>query len=575
MNWKLLPLPDFRDKPEQFRAAVRLNSLGSLFFFARYTLKKERLSLLHRQMCASLEVEDLHLVLEEPMGHFKTTCGSVALPIWWALPFNDEDEFMMRHLGYDDTWIKSMYSLHNPNTRTLITHEIEQRAIDMGKEVNHAYEDNDLFRAIFPEILPDASCPWNDHSKLHKRDKSRPIDATTATYTYRGVGQALQGIHPDSIIQDDNFGKAAQDSMLRGDGRVVEDLIRWHRQLSTRLDNTRDGRVLGRQLVIGNRWGHADLNSWIRENQPHFKFETHDAEGGCCSLHPPGVPIFPEEWPMPALMQKRSDLGSYDYSHMYRNQSVLPEECIFKPEWLHIYKFKQSQPDLSVDDPRNILLLAHEPYKNSLGREIRFEDLQPGSLTKRMLVDLAHNKKVKRCDHCIMVVGYDPESTFIYILDLWAEATQYSDLVDMIYRTARRWQLAEFWLETVAAQNLLKFHIEERNEREDKLRQEGKRGHQSLRVQELPYDNSENAKKNRIEAIEPIARNGQIWVHDSNKKFIHQFTSYPSGLVDTLDTFGYIPKILDVGMSNKELMLFLRTQQADFESRQTTGAGGY
>jgi hypothetical protein len=268
---------------------------------------------------------------------------------------------------------------------------------------------------------------------------------------------------------------------------------------------------------------------------------------------------------MAALMQKRSDLGPYDYAHMYRNQSVLPEECIFKPEWLRIFNFKQSQPNLDTSDPRNILLLAHHPYKDALKQDVTLEDFQPGALTMRMLVDIAHNKKIKRCDHCIMVVGYDPESSRIYILDMWAEPTQYSELVERIYKTAHRWNMREFWLETVAAQNLLKFHLDDRNSRE-KI---------PLTVMELPYDNSENAKKNRIEAIEPLAKNGQIWVHESNAKFIHQFSSYPSGLVDCLDTFGYVPKILDVGMSKKDLLAFLSTQQSDFANRTTTGAGGY
>lgn len=559
-RWQLLPIPDPREEPRGFRDAVRLNSLGDLFFFSYYTLKKERLRTFHQQMCKSLEREDLHLVLEAPMGHFKTTIGSIAYPIWLSLPFNEIDELQMRALGYGDEWIRFMKIIHDPNTKTLITHEIEQRAIDMGKEVNFAYQDNDLFRHVFEEILPDASCSWNDHSKLHKRDRTKTSDATTATYTYRGVGQALQGIHPTSTIQDDNFGKSAQDSMLRGDSRVVEDLVRWHRQLSTRLDNTRDGRVLGRQLVIGNRWGHADLNSWIRENQPHFTFETHDAEGGCCALHPPGIPIFPEEWPMKALMQKRHDLGHYDYAHMYRNQSVLPEECIFKPEWLRYFRFKQSQPTLDVDDPRNILLIEHETYDGQV-----LEDFQPGALTMRMIVDVAHAKKIKRCDHCIILVGYDPESCRLYILDLWAESTGYHELVRMIYKIGRRWRLSEFWLETVAAQNILKMYLEERNEREK----------HPLRVNELPYDNSENAKKNRIEALEPLLRNNQIWSHRSHIKWTHQVSSYPAGLVDVLDSMGYFQKIISVGYSRKELLDFLSSQQSDFESRTTSGRGGY
>jgi len=77
----------------------------SLFFFAHFTLKKDRLAKLHKQMCVSLETEDLHLVLEMPMGTFKTTVGTEALSMWWALPFTLRDEHLMRELGYGDEWI--------------------------------------------------------------------------------------------------------------------------------------------------------------------------------------------------------------------------------------------------------------------------------------------------------------------------------------------------------------------------------------------------------------------------------------------------------------------------------------
>lgn len=558
-QWELLEVPDHRDDAIGFRDAIRLNSLGSLFFFTNITLRRDRLVLLHQHMCSWLETEDLHMVMEIPMGAFKTTCCSIGYPIWSSLPFTAYDEEQMRHLGYGDEWIRFMKVMHNANTRNLITHEIEGRATDMGKEVDDAYENNDLFRTVFAEIIPDASCVWNDHAKYQKRDKSRSADATNATYAYRGVGQALQGVRADRTIQDDNFGKAAQDNMLRGDGRIVEDLVRWHNQLSTRLDRTRDGRVLGQQLVVGNRWGHADLNSWIRKNQPHFQFQTHDAEGGCCELHPPNTPIFPEEWPMPALRQKHSDLGNYDYFHMYRNKSVLPEECIFKEEWLRYFRFKQSAPNLEIDDPRNILLIEHETYKGQV-----LDDIQPGTLTIKMLVDIAHAKKQKRCDHCIMVMGYDPTSFRLYMLDLWAEATGYSELVANIYKVAHRWQMRDFWLEEVAAQNILHFYLEERNVRESR----------ALIVNALPYDNSENAKKNRIEALEPVLRNNQIWCHRSHEKWISQVASYPAGLVDVLDTCGYMLKITDVGMSNVELKGFLSTQYQDFQNR-SSGAGGY
>ena len=551
-----------REQSEYRIREARLNSLGSLYYFTRCVLKKNRLTLptgLHGQMCTSLERGDLHLVLEIPMGHFKTTIGSIALPMWWALPFTEADEYWMRKFGYADSWIRWMKLAHNPNTRTLITHEIEARAIAMGKEIDDHYTNNDLFRKTFPDCLPDNGCTWNDHSKFQKRFRGPAfsIDATTGTYEYRGVGQALQGIHPDSTIQDDNMGKEAQKNMLYGDGRVLDDLWRWHCQLTTRLDTFSAG-IIGRQLVIGNRWGHDDLNSRISKYQSHFQFETHSAEGGCCSRHPANESIFPAEWPMARLTKMRQDLGNYDYAHMYLNRSVLPEECIFKPEWLRYFKYKESRPDLSKDDLRNFLLIEHQTVTEGT----TIEDLNAGALHKRMIVDLAHAKKHKRCDHVILIIGYDSETERIYTLEVWAEPSPYSELVEMIYKIARRWGMRDMWLETVAAQNLLKFYLDERNRHEQR----------PLFVNELRYDNSENAKVNRITALEPAFKNSQVWIHPSQYKLINQYMSYPAGLKDILDTLGYAAETLE-NVRRRDVMEWISAQQQQFSERRVGSAG--
>jgi len=573
-RWAALPIPT--DDQDAYKDSIRLNSLGSLFFFAHFVLKKDRLAKLHWQMCQSLETEDLHLVLEMPMGTFKTTVGTEALSMWWALPFTPRDEFMMRELGYSDEWIRWMKAAHDQNARTLITHEIEARAISMGKAVDEHYLNNDVFRFVFSDILPDNSCTWNDHTKFHKRTRFTGGDLTTGTFEYRGAGQALQGIHVTGIINDDSVGKAAQSNMLRGDGTIIEDIYRWWVQSTTRFDSaafTKTG--IGRQLVIGNRWGHADLNSLIRKNHPEFKIETHSLLGGCCKLHQLGKSIFPEEYSEERIAQLRQTLSPYDFAHFMLNQSVLPEECIFKPEWLRYFRFKQSRPDLGLEDIRNILLLEHEVYDGKV-----IDDLASGGLTLRMIVDLAHAKKRKRCDHVILIAGYDSESDRIYILEVWAEATGYSELVEMIYKLGKKWGMRDFWLETVGAQNILKFYLDERNARESR----------PLYVNELAYDNSDNAKINRIESLEPAFRNGQIWVYRPGKipdsgptssqrgqaKTVQEYNSYPAGLVDILDCMGYLPQTLEVIRRREvmEMMEMMDKQRNDFTSR-VVGPGGY
>jgi len=125
------------------------------------------------------------------------------------------------------------------------------------------------------------------------------------------------------------------------------------------------------------------------------------------------------------------------------NQSVLPEECIFKPEWRDI-RFKQSRPDLGLEDIRNILLLEHEVYE---GKAI--DDLASGALTLRMIVDLAmrRNEALRPCNSHR---SYELKSDRIYILKSGPKH-RLLELVEMIYKLGKKWGMRDFWLETVGA----------------------------------------------------------------------------------------------------------------------------
>ena len=566
-HWNIHPLNDkqlsrMMEDAEVYKTWLRLNSLGSLFFFAHHVLGKNRLGSLHQYVCSILETDDLHLVLELPMGFYKTTIGTEALSMWWALPFTERDEYAMRYSGFGDEWIRWMKHAHNQNARTLVTHAVEKRSIAMGNAIDAHYRSNDIFRMVFDDVIPDGSMDWNDHTKFQKRTKANEgEDLTTGTFEYRGVGSALQGLHVTGCINDDSYGLDAQKNMLYGDGSIGDEIYRWWTQVSTRFDSkyfTHSG--TGRHLIIGNRWGHDDLNSKIKANHAEFRIETHSAEGGCCKAHPANQSIFPEQWPMWRLQQQRKILSNYDYSHFMLNLSVLPEEQIFKPEWKRFYRYKQSNPELTLESDRNFLLIEHETVKEGKVRE----DVPAGVLHRRMLVDLAHAKKRKRCNHVILIVGWNPETDFLYLLDIYAKNDGYSALVDEMYKKARRWNMSDCWLETVAAQDLMKFHIEERNRRESK----------PLYVNELPYDNSENAKANRIQSLEPLFKNGQVWCHRGMDEFTREYDTYPaSATIDVLDTLGYVPQILH-GISTKQVFELLAGQRTEFAQRPV-GVGGY
>jgi hypothetical protein len=303
-EWEILP---WQNKSEKAKVtALRLNSLGDPFFFAKVVMGYDRfVRHLHGQWLKSLSVADLHLVLEAPRDHFKSSCGTIVLPMWWALPFEDREEDWMRSFGYGDEWIRYMRRIHSANLRIVIASETEPNAILMGFRFDYQYQKNMMFREVFSDLLPKTGDNWNQLIKTHNRSSGQG----EGTFNFVGVGTVLQSRHFDRAVEDDLFGEEA----LYSDS-TRKSTIEWHRRLPGAFDtDILAPGFINLELVLGNRWGLNDLNGWIRENDPSFRFETHSAEGGCCDQHPAGVPIFPEEFTMERLAALRIRFGIRSY----------------------------------------------------------------------------------------------------------------------------------------------------------------------------------------------------------------------------------------------------------------------
>jgi hypothetical protein len=567
-KWAVLPVPSVSEDYDGHFRVTRLNSLGSLFWFSKNVVGFTRLTTLHEGLCKTLESQYLQLVMQLPMSHYKTSMG-IGLSIFWALPFGERDEEHMRELEYGDEWVRYMKAIHDQNTTTLVTHEIADQATNIGRSVDQVYENNDLFRETFRDILPDRDCTWNNMHKFQMRLSG--ADATTGTFEYRGVGQALQGIHVKNQINDDNFGREAQQSVLHGDGKVARSTISWFQQCGTRFDPNVG--LARRQAVLGNPWCHGDLNWWIKENLPEFDFETHDAEGGCCELHPAGQPILPEAWTIELLHREKKRLEASgnvgDYEHFYRCKHKLPGEMIFDKAWLRDYRFREADPRFAKDDLRNALMVEHAVYEAKV-----LKDFMAASLEITIIVDPIHARKVKREKHVIWSIGFDPESSRIYLLSLWQKDSTYSTLVEEMYKQYGNWTmrngLKQVKTPTVymgqTAKELLSFYLTERDKRENI----------PLDTIEFEDDDSLSAMKNRIESLEPTFKSHQIWCNPDQgqqKEFVEDYENYPAGKLDALDVLGRYSKIVEIG-DNKQAKEFLRQQMAEFASRQS-GIGGY
>jgi hypothetical protein len=579
-------IPPVANNPYVQNLAHRLNALGDNFYFIKIILRKRRLSnVFHRQFCDTLLCWQLKEVNEIPRDHFKTTIGSIGMPIWWALPFTDRDEKFMRSLGYGDEWITWMKRVHDQNTRTLIAMETIKNSWKIGKKISNEYKHNQLFQKLFPEIMPDSSCQWSADTMTHKRDYSRSdANQGEGTFEFTGVDAALQSKHYRRIIYDDLYGKDALKSEL-----VALSTWEWFQLAVGAFDSDPDDPESEcDEVVNGNRWSFHDLNWKIKKELPYFRFHTHDAEGGCCDLHPTNTPIFPEEWSIAKLSRMRSRLGEYFYSCQFRNKPIPPGGNTFKSEWLryfvliptvvqkHAQSFQKDELNIPLGPsgtfgtmgyriiPSDELVSKrHMTIRHEMNNGILPKDIPTSSLSKMLMLDPNHKGEEGRANHALMLLGINNTPTNLYILDGRADTCSREDIMHHAYVMAEKWRVREIWVEISAGQTWCKTAFEV----EDKTRQSlGKWFFRQ--INEFKDNRNANAKSDRIEDTEPFFRRGQIWICQNagegfTQKFLEEYNEYPHCATrDILDILGHGIQNLDLShMSEEETDLFVHNQQ--------------
>lgn len=559
-QYQTIPVQGITDPYQQLRV-MRLNCLGSLFYFIRNALRRKRLTgSLHLPLCRSFEREHIKDVIEIPRDHFKSTCASEGLPMWRALPLSQQDIDDFYLLGYDDAFIRWMRKAHNPESRNLLVSGNITNAAKLGKRVRDHFESNSTYRALFPETLPDTSCVWSNYSLEVKKANGGHGEGT---FDFLGVGSAAQSRHYNGIvIEDDLIGiKEAESQSL------MDKAIDYHQLLVGIFEAIDPNHELD-ELVIGNRWGYADLNSWIKEHESEavagdggFRFASHSALGGCCDAHPPNTPIFPEEFSEAKLLKRKQRLGNYKFSCQFLNNPTAPEDADFRVEWLNYFEMKW--PDLGK---------WHIEFKVKNG--IVRPDLKASRLNIAMIVDPNHsgNQGRGRCRHAIIVDGVDDEDNH-YLLDAWAQAASYDTFYNKIFEIAMKFKLTRIGVETVAAQKYVAHHIQHLC---------ATKGY-SLRIDELKgeVDLGEGEISRRKEwrirnVLAPIAEQGRLFVQERHVDFINEYQTFPKGrYVDQLDAFAYAPQLVRKPMDDATHFALLAANEAQMSKIGTPYSHGY
>ena len=556
-QFKTIPLEGIK-KGELYLRLMRLNCLGSLFYFIRIALRRRRLTgSLHLGLCRSFEREHIKDVIEIPRDHFKSTCASEGLSMWRALPLSQQDIDDFSVQGYGEEFIRWMQHCHNPNVRNMLVSSNLTNAVKLGKKIRWHYESNTLYRVLFPETLPDEACTWTDRS-LHVKRPPGSIGGShgEGTFDFYGVGNAVQSSHYTGIvIQDDLIGIKEAESQ-----QLMDKAIEYH-QLLCGIFETEDPNHELDELVIGNRWGYFDLNSHIREHEPEFRIESHSALGGCCAAHPPDTPIFPEEFSFDKLLARQRRLGNYKFSCQFLNNPAAPEDADFRVEWLRYFKLDwQSNGRFRV-------------IREVVDGEV-FEDLRQSSLNLAMMVDPNHsgNQGQGRCRHAIVVVGIDSESNW-YVLEAWAAAASYETFYNKIFEIAQKFKLYKIGVETIAAQKYVKHHIETMCvSKAYSLRIDELRGEVDLGDGEIS-----RRKEYRIRnVLSPIAEGCRLHVQRQQVDFVNESQTFPGGRYkDQLDCLAYAPQLVQAPIDDETYHELLDKNQAGLQKVGNAYSYGY
>jgi hypothetical protein len=561
-QWRFLPWHDGMTEGARL-AALRLNSLGSLYFFGKVVLKMDRfVSHLHGKWAKSLEVADLRLVLEAPRDHLKSSLGSVTLPMWWALPFDAKEEDWMRALGYGEEWIRHMKRLHSVNNRTLIASQVEENIKKIGFRIDAQYKSNDIFRDVFHDLIPGTGANWNQLSMTHNRNSA----SGEGTYDLIATGSALQSRHYDRAVEDDLFGEQALYSPS-----VAEQVIEWHQRLPGAFDTDKLAPGFRNlELIIGNRWGMYDFNGWIRENNPTFKFERHSALGGCCDAHPAGEPIFPEEFSVERLNDLRIRFGPRGFAAQYLNQPITDEECTFRDSWLPRIRLFHKECGIDTHgEPQTKTVIEHVAGKDGVIRQ----DLPLAELDRILVLDPNHGGETGRARHAAVVVGIRRQDgrkgqKEIYLLESWAKSVSHDAMASYVGQMAMRWRVNTFYVETIAGQDGWMRYFErdlyDKNPR--------------MVVRSLPKERGAGAKERRILSMSPLYERGQVHVRASGggvEEFMQEYSLHPQAkTVDLLDCMGYLFNIVETAEIDMNRWKAMQARDMD-RRRRSVGRAGY
>lgn len=498
---------------------VREQALRSLYFFAKAILGYHDLvPRVHRPFCdwmqglvdSSGEPIELHedslrgkrkLGLM-PRGHFKTT------------------------INMADAIHKY---LHNHEIRLLMVNESAVNAEYMLREMKGHFENNEIFRHVFPEAIPADfnKTNWTTTSvTLPRKGVYREPTFDTAGTTSKIVSRHYTHIKGDDLVSDEAMESPA---LMKKAKKFVNRLVSL--LVNPRLDFIE---------IIGTRWAYDDVYGHIIEKFPEFDLFLRKAiimgEDG-------PEPFFPQRYTM-EIFQGIIERDPDQWATQYANDPTDSTLQDFRPEWL-------KWCDVGVD----------RAIRYKKGHMLHRWDLH--DLRYYIHVDPSMGENPNSDYAGITVPGLAPTKD-IFLVDAIAQRLDPIKLVDKIIELAHVYIPKAVTVESNAYQKAIVYYLEQAAKRE------------GIFLNIIPVLSPSGVRKEaRIRgALQPFFAEGRVFVRRGLIDFIEEYTRFGKSQDDhMMDSLAQGPEVWRFPFGREAQRRAKARAKRDEAPRGSTGYG--
>lgn len=431
----------------------------------------------------------------------------------------------------------------DPNVAILICNEKETLAKDFLSAIKFQFENNDLLRALFPEVIPPDmnATTWSGTRIVVNRTSGRP----DPTVDIIGVGGTITGKHPDLILVDDMISREAMENARAGSWQIMHQTNRWIHQLEPIVN--KGAKPFPEIIFIGTRWWHNDCyehieeaygygedprNVLLRINLPEtaeqqqvMAYRVGDIAVFRRSAIEDGRSIFPEKWDLEKLAKMRT-IDPELFACNMMNQPSDEVTATFKSAWLQHFTW--------LDD--NTFYFTTGEAKREV---LRVKDLDiiilvdPGGFGQKQVED--------RARAAIWVLGDDLQG-HRFLLDCYAEKDTYLAAIRKLVEFCLRYPtVRKVYIERAGQQAAFSQLVRL------EFQKAGVNTYVDGDTLKPGVAQGGGNKDLRILEMEPYFQRGEVWVGTSPAfhEFKTQYSQWPRAKrVDLLDLLGYWPRLM-------------------------------